>query len=281
MREKIMLWNSPVEGEFQPYLELSTLDGVDKPLGMVIVFPGGGYHARAAYEGVPVAERFNALGFHAATLEYRVHPQVCYPGPQQDALRAVKILRSRAAELKIRPDNIAVLGFSAGGHLAGCCGTIWNEIDASGGDGADAVDSRPDALILCYPVISLDKDFGHVGSGRRLMCSAKKLLDNEDSDPAELEKLRLDLRVSEATPPAFLWHTATDKTVPVHNSVAFAEAMWAKGNTAELHIFPEGPHGLGMGERHEAFPEVRVWPELAATFLKKIGFIAVENPLNQ
>ena len=270
MHEKIMLWNSPVEGEFQPCLELSTLDEVDGPLGMVIVFPGGGYHARAEYEGVPVAECFNRLGFHAATLEYRVHPQVCYPGPQQDALRAVKILRSRAAELKIRPDNIAVLGFSAGGHLAGCCGTIWNEIDASDGDAADAVDSRPDAMILCYPVISLDKDFGHVGSGRRLMCSAKKLLDNEDPDPAELEKLRLDLRVTADTPPTFLWHTATDKTVPVHNSVAFAEAMWANKNTAELHVFPRGSHGISWGAKLDKIPEVRIWPTLADRFLRTV-----------
>lgn len=276
MDEKIMLWNSPVEGEFQPYLELSTLDGVSRPLGMVIVCPGGGYHARAEYEGVPVAKRFNELGFHAATLEYRVHPQVCYPAPQQDALRAIRILRSRAAELGIKPENIAILGFSAGGHLAGCCGTIWNDIDASAGDAADAVSARPDAMILCYPVISLDSDFGHVGSGRKLMCSAKRLLDNEYPDPAELKRLRLDLRVTESTPPAFLWHTATDQIVPVKNSAIFAEAMWAKGNTAELHIFPHGPHGLGLGRREE-FAEVRVWPELAAAFLKKIGFAAVER----
>ena len=263
MKENIMLWPHPVEGEFQPFLELSLLDHPRRrPAGLVLVLPGGGYHDRAPYEGIPVAEKFNELGWHAATLEYRVSPSI-FPAPQQDAVRALKLIRSRAAEWGVKKDNIAILGFSAGGHLAACTGTIRKEIDASAGDAADGESGRPDAMILCYPVIYLTH--GHAGSGRRLL--GKDAPTREELAPLDLEK-----RVTGETPPAFLWHTATDQTVDIHNSLDFADAMWKQGNTAELHVYPSGKHGLGLGNRGDEHPEVRSWPLLASEFLKTVGF---------
>ena len=265
MKENLMLWPRAVEGDFQPFLEMSLLDHPrTKKSGLVLVLPGGGYHDRAPYEGVPVAEKFNELGWHAATLEYRVFPSI-FPAPQQDAVRALKLIRSRAAEWGV--DKIAILGFSAGGHLAACTGTIWKEIDADAGDAADRETGRPDAMILCYPVIYLTH--GHAGSGRRLLGKDAPTYD-------ELAPLDLEKRVTPETPPAFLWHTATDQTVDVHNSLDFADAMWKLGNTAELHVYPSGKHGLGLGNRSDEHPEVRSWPCLASEFLKTVGFVAAQ-----
>ena len=263
MRENIMLWPRAVAGDFQPFLEMSLLDHPrTRPSGLVLVLPGGGYHDRAPYEGVPVAQKFNELGWHAATLEYRVAPST-YPAPQQDALRALKLIRSRADEWGVDKRQLAVLGFSAGGHLAACCGTLWNEIDADAGDSSDGETARADALILCYPVIFLSH--GHVGSGKRL-------LGTDTPTVEQLKPLDLDTRVTDDSPPAFLWHTATDQVVDVHNSVAFAEAMWKHGLTAALHIYPHGEHGQGLGNRNDKYPELRTWPQLASDFLKAVGF---------
>ena len=263
MEDTIALWPRPVEGDFQPFLEMSILDHPRrKNAGLVLVLPGGGYRNRASYEGVPVAKKFNELGWHAATLEYRVAPSA-YPAPQQDAIRALKLIRSHADEWGVDKRSIAVLGFSAGGHLAACAGTIWREIDADAGDAADREDARPDAMILCYPVIYLTR--GHVGSG-------KNLLGMENPPRERLAPLDLETRVTADTPPAFLWHTAADQTVDVHNSLDFAEAMWKQGLTAEVHVYPFGRHGQGLGNRNDEFPEIMSWPELASTFLKTVGF---------
>ncbi len=266
MYEKIMLWPKPVPGDFQPYLEIFTLDGATaKEGGMIVICPGGGYHFRSEREGANIAECFNRLGWHAAVLQYRVAPAV-FPAPQQDALRALKIIRASAARLGVKTDNLAIAGFSAGGHVAASCGTIWPAVDANAGDAIDGENARPDALLLFYPVICLSSEFGHVGSG----CN---LLGMENPDPEMLKSLQLDLRVSRSTPPAFLWHTATDQSVPVRNSLAFSEAMWAQGLTAELHIFPRGKHGLALGLDEGAPPEIRVWPELADHFLRTLNFV--------
>ncbi len=265
MKENIPLWPRAVEGDFQPFLEMSLLDHPRVAVsGLVLVLPGGGYHNRAPYEGIPVAEKFNELGWHAATLEYRVSPSV-FPAPQQDAIRALRLIRSRSGEWGV--DKIAILGFSAGGHLAGCAGTIWKEINADAGDGIDRENGRPDAMILCYPVIYLTH--GHAGSGRHL-------LGRDDPSYDELAPLDLEKRVTPETPPAFLWHTGTDEIVNVDNSIAFAQAMWKQGNTAELHVYPSGKHGLGLGNRSDAHPEVRSWPQLASEFLKTVGFTSAQ-----
>lgn len=267
--ETIKLWKSvesagtgnPAD-DFEPYLELCLLEGTQPARGAVIVCPGGGYCDRAPYEGGPVALKFNELGFHAFVLQYRVAPYR-FPAPQRDLFRAIRIVRSRAAEWGVNPDQIAVLGFSAGGHLAASAGTLFDEVDATTGDAADAFSQRPDALIPCYPVISFSREWGHRGSGENLLGAALE---------AEEERFCLARRVTPAMPPAFLWHTATDNAVPVRNSVAFAEACWKNGVVAELHVFPSGPHGIGLALD---YPDAKIWPELAAKFLTtSCGFAA-------
>ena len=260
---KIPLWSHEVDGDFQPYLEMFPLDSRPTTTsGLILVCPGGGYSGRSPRESAIIAERFNRLDWHAAVLQYRVAPNV-FPAPQKDALRALKLIRSHAAEWGVDKHQIAILGFSAGGHLAACAGTMWDRIDADAGDDADREDARPDALILCYPVIDLS--IGHMGS-------ARNLLGKTDPPADELKKLSLENCVTKETPPAFLWHTAADEAIPYENSILFAEAMWKLDNIAELHIFPRGPHGLAVGQDNGRITEIRIWPELASNFLKTVGF---------
>jgi acetyl esterase/lipase len=238
---------------FRPYLECYFAGGGEVRPALTI-FPGGGYRFRAPHEAVDIAERFNRLGFHAFVVQYRVAPYR-FPEPQRDALRAIRLIRSRAEYWKIDPDRIAVCGFSAGGHLAACTGTLFDGVNADAGDEIDAFSCRPDGLVLCYPVISFG-EFGHRGSAENLL--------GPDWEKHK-DELSLQNRVSAETPPTFLWHTAPDAGVPVENSFLFARAMRAKGRPWALHVFPDGPHGIGLAPD---VPEAAVWPELAATFLR-------------
>ena len=240
--------------EFAPYIDTYLLRSTVNPLGGVLVLPGGGYHHRAYHEGNPVAEKFNEMGYHAFVLQYRVAPYR-YPDPQRDVLRAVKIIRSHAAQWRL--DKLAVLGFSAGGHLAASAAMLADRIDANEHDYFDQFSAKLDALILCYPVISLTDEFGHIGSGVNLFGEDSAI---EERAVADMQKL-----VDASTPPSFLWHTATDQGVDVANSVEFARNMWRCGNTCELHVFPQGPHGRGLGD---GMPDIGQWPELAGNFLE-------------
>ena len=220
-----------------------------------MVFPGGGYSCRAPHEGEPIALKFNELGFHAFVVQYRVAPYR-FPAPQRDAFRAIRLIRSRAQEWGVNPNQIATLGFSAGGHLCASTGTLYREIDADAGDEVDNFPCRPDAIIPCYPVINLTDGIAHRGSGENLL--------GDKINTPEAAKLDLDKRVSPDDPPAFLWHTADDGAVNVENSIRFAQAMWKAGVTCALHVFPHAPHGVGLGLD---YPDIAVWPELAAKFL--------------
>ena len=254
----LRIWPRDVEGELQPTLELFPLD-TNLRADTVLVLPGGGYRYTSPREADRIAYAFNQQGFQAAVLYYRVAPRR-FPEPQQDALRAIRLLRAHAEEWKLG-SRVAVCGFSAGGHLAASCGTIWKEIDADAGDDADRMEARPDALILGYPVISLT-EFKPGGSGRNLT--------GEEGDSELRRHLSLRNRVSAETPPTFLWHTATDTVVDVQNSLVFAEAAWQAGVPAELHVFSRGPHGLSLATQ---FPEERCWVDLAGKFLHLVcGF---------
>lgn len=262
--KSIKLWpgNYPAgksaKKNFIPTLDLYTL-GAGAPKGAVIVCPGGGYANRAAHEGEDIARRFNELGFHAFVVQYRVAPDR-FPAPQQDLFRAVKLVRSRAAEWKIKPDKIAVCGFSAGGHLAASSGTLFDEVLFAAGDEADKYPQKPNALILCYPVIS-SGEHGHSGSFDNLLGAG--------ADPELREKYSLEKRISAETPPTFLWHTGEDPAVPVENSLFWCLGLRKYKIPFELHVFPEGAHGQGLG-RDDKVPELRVWPELCATWLRKM-----------
>ena len=259
---RIFLRDNDNTSDFKPYIDCFLLEGVCTPLGAVLVLPGGGYTHRANHEGDPIAKRFNALGYHAFVLQYRTLPDP-FPCAQLDVLRAIKIIRSRAGEFRLNPDQIAVLGFSAGGHLAACAGLMHREFDEKCGDDADSVSARPDALVLCYPVASVtetylepDRPMGE----NTPYCRA----DGSPIDPCKM--------VSADTPPAYIWHTATDQVVPVNGSVEFARQMWQCGNACELHIMPHGPHGRGLGYSDQ---NICSWSREAAVFLRnRAGFTA-------
>src|SRR5262245_2137184 len=226
----------------------------------VIVCPGGGYSHLANHEGGPVAERLNTLGINAFVLRYRYGPRYHHPAPLLDAARAIRTVRARAGEWGIDQTRIGILGFSAGGHLASTIGTHFDAGKADAPDPIDRVSSRPDLMILIYPVISL-REFTHAGS--------KKMLLGENPAPDLVTLLSNDEQVTKETPPAFLVHTADDPGVPVENSLRFAAALRKANVPVEIHIYEHGPHGFGLGGKD---PILATWPQRCAEWLKAHGF---------
>ena len=248
----IPFFNSDAEtpNSFTPYL-LNT----DNPLPCVVVFPGGAYRGRADHEGAPIAQFFNSKGMHAIVVDYRVAPNR-HPAPLADAQRAVRTVRANAKEWGVDPQRIVTCGFSAGGHL--CASTILFDDVYSDQYPADEIDRKscmPNGAILCYPVISVTEEYGHVGSGKYLL--------GEDYEEKKND-LCLAERVNEKTSRVFLWHTSDDSGVNVKNSLIFAERLRDAGIPFELHVFPRGNHGLGLAEKHE---DVKKWAELAADWV--------------
>lgn len=231
-----------------------------KGTGAVIVLPGGGYGTRAAHEGEPIALWLNSLGISAFVLRYRVAPYR-YPAALTDARRAVRHVRLHAAEWGIDAGKIGVLGFSAGGHLAASAGTSFEAGNPDAADPVERQSSRPDVLVLCYPVITMQDPYTHQGSRSNLL----------GPEPAE-EMIRLmsgELQVTPDTPPTFLWHTADDAAVPVENSLLFASALRKSGVAFDLHVYEKGRHGLGLAEEDE---HVASWSHTCGLWLKRYGF---------
>jgi len=244
---------------FRPYIETYLLD-TDKPLGAVLVCPGGGYIRRAPHEGETIAKRFNDFGYHAVVVQYRVAPEK-HPAPIQDVSRALRIMRLNADKWKIKPNKIAVCGFSAGGHLTASLGVHFGRKDFFPSyDEADKLSNRPDTLILCYPVISSGA-FAHVGSFNTLL--------GQNASQDMLDLMSLEKQVTSDTPPSFLWHTADDSGVPVENSLLFASALSRLKIPFETHVFPFGNHGLGLAP---ADTHVARWFELCCEWLKVMGW---------
>ncbi|MCL5269001.1 MAG: alpha/beta hydrolase [bacterium] len=237
-----------------PYL----LQGVE-PRGCVIVFPGGGYVGRAPHESEPIARWLNSLGLASFVLDYRVMPNR-HPVPLQDAQRAIRLVRHRAHEFGVDPGHIGILGFSAGGHLAATAGTLFDAGDPAAPDPIDRVSSRPDAMVLCYAVISFLK-YSHIGS-------LKNLLGDHPTQEL-LTRLSAERQVTADTPPAFIWHTADDPVVPVANSLMMAQAMSDASRSFELHVFPHGRHGMGLAADD---PSVSAWTALCGEWLRGLGF---------
>jgi acetyl esterase/lipase len=221
----------------------------DKKLPAVLICPGGGYYIHAPHEGQAFARLFAVHGFVAAVLTYRVNPDR-HPGPYSDACRAMRLLRAQAESYNIDPQKIAIMGFSAGGHLASTVATQPELYFEPEDDLAGTVSARPDRVILGYPVISFTR-YAHVGSMKALL--------GENPDPALVQQLSNEKQVTEKTPPAFLFHLADDKVVPVQNSLDFAAACAEHQVPFELHVFPQGGHGVGMGL---AYGEVGKWTDL-------------------
>ncbi len=235
---------------------------VEAARGVVVVLPGGGYAMRAEHEGLPVAKMLNDSGISAFVLSYRVAPYRA-PVPLLDARRAIRLVRHHAAQLGVAKDKIAVLGFSAGGHLAGCAALMedgWPGDEASP-DPVERESARPDAAILCYPVVSMGA-YAHAGS-------RENLLGPLADDPAARRAHSLELQAGKGAPPCFVWHTADDAGVPVQNSLMLCEALARNSTPFSLHVYPHGRHGLGLAQGE---PLVGAWPEECVRFLRETGF---------
>ncbi len=229
----------------------------------VIVCPGGSYGALASnHEGRQVANWLNSLGVAAFLLKYRLGPRYHHPIEIGDAQRAIRMVRAHATEYGVALDRVGVMGFSAGGHLASTTGTHFDKGIPGDSDPIQRMSSRPDFLVLGYPVISFTTPYTHPGSLRNLL--------GEHPDPKLVESLSNELQVTGDTPPTFLFHTNEDKTVPAENSVLFYLALRKAGVPAEMHIIEHGPHGVGLFLKD---PLLGKWPELLANWLRSRGLL--------
>ena len=222
----------------------------------VIVCPGGGYSHLANHEGEPVAQWLNTLGITAFVLKYRLGPRYHHPAPLQDASRAIRLVRSRAAEWKLDINRVGILGFSAGGHVASTAGTHFDNGNASDPDPVERFSSRPSLMILIYPVVTMGP-LTHGGSKRNLI--------GENATPEMVKLLSNEEQVTKDTPPTFLVHTMNDTAVPVENSINLAAALRKAGVPFELHVYERGRHGFGLGGND---PVLSSWPGRCADWLK-------------
>lgn len=234
----------------------------------VVICPGGGYGHLAEHEGRPVAEWLNTVGVTAFVLKYRLGPRYHHPAMLQDAARAVRTVRARASEWGLDPARVGILGFSAGGHLASTAGTHFDAGKSDAADPLERVSSRPDVMILIYPVITM-REKTHAGSRKNLL--------GDNPAPELLALLSNEEQVTKETPPAFLVHTMTDTAVPVENTLAFVSALRRAGVPFELHLYERGPHGFGLGTarpNRPADPILSTWPAHCADWLRLHGFAA-------
>ncbi|HLK18395.1 MAG TPA: alpha/beta hydrolase [Bryobacteraceae bacterium] len=237
----------------------------DKPASRtaVIVCPGGGYGMLADnHEGRQVANWLNSLGIAAFVLKYRLGPRYHHPIELGDAQRAIRMVRAQASQYGVGSDRIGIMGFSAGGHLASSAGTHFYVGDAAAVDPIDRAGSRPDFLVLGYPVISFTTPYTHKGSLKNLL--------GDNPAPKLVESLSSELQVTANTPPTFLFHTNADTGVPPENSVLFYLALRKAGVPAEMHIFEKGPHGVGLAL---ADPVLAEWPTLLANWFRERGLL--------
>jgi acetyl esterase/lipase len=237
----------------------------DKATGAaVVVCPGGGYGALATgHEGHDVAVFFNGHGVSAFVLTYRIAPKYRHPCPMLDVQRAIRTVRARAAEWKVDPERIGVMGFSAGGHLASTAVTFFDDGKGDAEDAVDKVSCRPDFGILVYPVIVLDKPYTHKGS-------KQNLLGQRANDPELVDDLSTEKRVTAKTPPCFLMHTSGDTGVPPENSIDFYLALRKAKVPAELHIYEKGGHGFGLAPKD---PVLSSWPDRLIAWMNSRGYL--------
>ena len=235
----------------------------------VVICPGGGYEVTSDREAEPVALRFAAAGFNTAILRYSVG-DAKFPAALFELATAVAMIREHADEWSIDRDKIFICGFSAGGHLCASLGTLWNQDFVKKALGYKRGEHKPHGMILCYPVIT---------SGKKAhRPSIEKLLGNMSEEKDMLKLVSAEKQVSGDTPPAFIWHTFTDSAVPAENSLLIASAMKDNGVPFELHIFPEGLHGLSLANKITAgtgldnyiVPECQKWIDMAIRWMNNL-----------
>jgi len=239
----------------------------DKSCGSaVVICPGGAYQFCAMeHEGYQIAKWLNSLGVAGFVLKYRHKGDgYSHPAPLQDAQRAIRTVRSRAAEFNINPDKIGIIGFSAGGHLASTAGTHFDKGDSSAKDPNDRLSSRPDFMILIYAVITMTEPYTHLGSRKNLL--------GENPTQEMIDYMSNEKQVTSETPPAFLVHASDDSAVPVENSVNFYLALQKAGIPAEMHIYEKGQHGFGLGSG-----PVSSWTVHCADWMRLHNFLSTNN----
>jgi acetyl esterase/lipase len=220
------------------------------------------------HEGSDVAQWLNSIGVAGVVLEYRMSSGgYRHPIPLLDAQRALRTIRHRATELNVDATRIGILGFSAGGHLASTAGTHFDQGDPNAEDPIDRVGCRPDFMVLCYPVIAFGEPFSHTGSQRNLI--------GDSPSPELVSSLSNDKQVTPTTPPAFLFHTDEDTSVPAENSLAFYLALRKAHVPAELHIYRQGRHGLGLAP---SVAGTRDWPSACEHWLRGQGVLDKKLP---
>lgn len=257
MCDKILLWpgEAPYSafsaGQPQPSLAPYPVEG---SRGAMVVCPGGGYTHKAAHEGAPIAKLLQNAGISAYVLDYRVAP--CHrEAPLSDAKRAIRLLKHMGYE------KVGIMGFSAGGHLCCSAATLYEEGDATSEDPVQRFSSRPDVFCPCYAVVSFGK-YTHMGSREALLGEEK---DNEEM----IRRFSAECNVTQDTPPAFIWHTAQDGLVPAQNSLQLAMKLRDNNVMFELHVYPLGHHGIGLGSENAAAGQ---WGGEMCRFLNGLGF---------
>ena len=239
----------------------------DRKRPFVVICPGGGYSFLASREGECIATIFNSHGINAGVLYYSLAPER-FPKALCELSKAVAMVRKNAQQWRTPDNQIIVCGFSAGGHLAASLATMWKDKWLDGPSGTTAEQRRPNALISCYSVIT-SGEFTHEGTIVNL------LGENPSEELKELNSL--EKRVSPDTPPTFIWHTWTDKVVPVENALMFAKALRENKVECELHIYGEGEHGLGLATREHVCekhpvpnPHVARWTDDAILWIENV-----------
>ena len=242
------------------------LHGGNKKRPAVLVCPGGAYKKLADYEGDVVAKKYYKKGFNAFTVKYSVGELATFPAPLTDLSVAVKTVRENASIWNIDKEKIAVLGFSAGGHLALSLGTLWNNAEVQKAAGCNAGENKPNAIISCYGV-----------TGARFWLYHRAIFDTLTKGKTEQEGKNLlhnPKNVGKHTPPIFLWHTFNDTAVPVDEAIELMSALSKNDVPFESHIYPNGRHGLGLANNDK---DLKAWHKLSVNWLNRL-FYGKEEP---
>ncbi|MCM1185609.1 MAG: alpha/beta hydrolase [Lachnoclostridium sp.] len=275
LQEQGSLPYARMELYIQEYSDALAID--KRPL--ILLCPGGGYGRTSDRESEPMALKFLAMGYHAAILRYSCAPAQ-YPTALLELARAMTVIRTRAEEWHIDAEKVVVQGCSAGGHLAASLGMFWDEDFVAEGIGLTDKNHeilRPYGMVLCYPVVT-SGEFAHKGSFEKLIGEQQ-----EERKKELLEKLSLENQVSGKTPKVFIWHTFTDQSVPVENSLLLVSALRKAGISTEFHMYPAGEHGLALANHltqksdgGAVQEECSTWINLAETWLKNLFTGAAE-----
>ncbi|QIZ51070.1 alpha/beta hydrolase [Dickeya zeae] len=242
-----------------------TVYAPETPNGIALLITPGGSYQRVVLdkEGSDLAPYFTQQGYTLFVMTYRMPADGHQEGadaPLADAQRAIRTLRTHAAQWRINPHHIGVMGFSAGGHVAASLGTRFAQTVYPAQDEIDYANARPDFMVLLYPVISMQENIAHPGS-------RKALIGSHPSD-TQIQRYSAEKQVSTQTPPTFLVHAIDDPSVPVDNSLVMLAALREHGIPAEIHLFEQGKHGFGI--RGTTGLPAAMWPQLLNNWIKSL-----------